>query len=212
MFETLWDQIVATSALEWVGSATGAAGVWLSIREKVWAWPTFIVCYGVYVELSRQAELHAALLMNLVFVGLSAWGWWQWARTRERGEGDADETLRPKRTPRGQLPLALAVWLVGGGILGAALATWVPGEHPYLDANATVAGFVAQWMLGKKYIETWLLWAVSDVIFIGLWGAQGYVLSALLFVVYTGLAVQGWVQWRALLGAADEATFSESTP
>lgn len=213
MLQTLWEQLLGTSALEWLGSITGAAGVWLSIREKVWAWPAFVVCYGIYVELSRAADLHAAVLMNLVFVGLSLWGWRQWAQSaaaKDDAEVSPEEPFRPTHASRPALALALAIWLGGSALLGITLDLATEGALPYLDATATVAGFVAQWLLAKKHIETWWLWLVSDVTYIGLFGVQGYVVTALLFGVYTGLAIQGIWQWRRLIAAATPNTI-EST-
>ena len=72
--QTLIDQVLATSWIEWLGTLTGILGVYLSIKEKIAAWPLFILCYTAYVTLSWEAGLLAALLMNLVFIALSIYG------------------------------------------------------------------------------------------------------------------------------------------
>ena len=73
--QTIIDQLLATSWIEWLGTITGVVGVYLSIKEKVVAWLLFIVCYSAYVYLSWQAELYAALKMHVVFIVISIYGW-----------------------------------------------------------------------------------------------------------------------------------------
>lgn len=193
---SLWQQLVATSALEWFGTATGLAAVTLSIRQHRGAWPLFIACYAAYAWLSADARLFAAAAMNGVFVVLSLEGWRAWRA------GASDESATVQSSARGIWVSATAAWIGGSAALCVVLLLSGRADAPWLDASATAAGFVAQWLLTRKQIATWAFWLVSDVLFMILYGQAGYWLSVGLFGVFVVLAVQGALAWRRLLEGA----------
>lgn len=190
----VWEQLVATSALEWFGTVTGLAAVALSIRQHRAAWPLFIACYAAYAWLSADARLFAAAAMNGVFVVLSIEGWRSWNTT--------DETsIKPSE--RGVWVSAGGAWLGASAALSIVLMLSGRADAPWLDAGATAAGFVAQWLLTRKYTATWVFWLISDVLFMVLYGQAGFWVTVGLFAVFTGLAVHGQLSWqRELEGAA----------
>jgi nicotinamide mononucleotide transporter len=60
-----------------------------------------------------------------------------------------------------------------------------------------VAGsLVAQWMMTRKLLECWLLWIVIDTSYVALFLWRGLTLTAVLYVLFTSLAVRGYVSWR----------------
>jgi nicotinamide mononucleotide transporter len=74
-----------------------------------------------------------------------------------------------------------------------------------LDAFATCCGFIAQWMLSRKHVETWLIWIVTDTIYIGLLGVQSSWSSVVLFSIFIVLAIKGWKDWRQQLETTPDA-------
>jgi nicotinamide mononucleotide transporter len=55
---------------------------------------------------------------------------------------------------------------------------------------------LATWMVTRKVIENWLYWIVLDAAMAVLAATQGLLVTALLFVLYTLLAIRGFWQWR----------------
>ncbi|ADE55332.1 nicotinamide riboside transporter PnuC [Coraliomargarita akajimensis] len=195
MLETVTQQIANTHWVEWLGTATGVIGVALSIKERIAAWPLFIVCYSCYVYLSIDAALYAALLMNSVFILISIYGWTHWAKQAE--QGDAPRIRHIERHLRNRVLLFIPF---GAILFGSALHFLTPDAYfPYFDALAMSSAFTAQWMLSKKYIENWLCWIIADIIYVVLWSSQGYWLSAGLFTAFIVLATRGWFEWRTRL-------------
>ncbi len=189
LVSALWQQVVATSALEWFGTLTGLVAVGLSVRQHRAAWPLFIACYAAYVWLSADAGLLAAAAMNGVFIVLSIEGWRSW----KAGEDEQAFYVRP-----GSLRTwvsATAAWV--GATAAIAILLLVSGstEAPVLDATATAAGFVAQWLLTRKLVATWAFWLISDVAFMVLYGRAGYGLTVGLFGVFVVLALHGAYTW-----------------
>lgn len=192
MLQTLLQQIADTSAIEWLGTLTGIIGVWLTIRERAAAWPILIVCYGCYIFIALDAKLYAMMLSQGVFIAISAYGWYEWVA----GKSEDGAQLHITHAPKQKRILALLTLVIGTAIAGTLLNRYTDTAYAYLDGFATVCAFLAQWMLARKYIETWICWVISDLIFIGLWSIQGYWMSAFLFAVFIGLATKGWRDWK----------------
>jgi nicotinamide mononucleotide transporter len=64
-----------------------------------------------------------------------------------------------------------------------------------------VASLIAQWLMGRKVLQSWLVWIVVDVISIGLYLAKDLRLTAALYTVFLCLATLGFVTWKRSLAA-----------
>jgi nicotinamide mononucleotide transporter len=51
-------------------------------------------------------------------------------------------------------------------------------------------------MLTKKVLENWLYWIVIDAISIYIYIHKGFYLTAILFLIYTLLAIIAYRQWK----------------
>ncbi len=203
MLETLCEQFAALSWVQWLGFATGVTGVYLSIKERLLAWPLFILCYSCYVYLSYQYGLKSFMLMNTIFIGISIYGWQKWARGQHAGQGD-DIPVSHVRKPH--LLIALALIVVGTVGLGSLFQKTGEAAMPYLDSFATCCGFIAQWLLSRKHVETWIAWIITDCVYIYLLAKQGALTDVLLFTIFIILALKGWKEWRAPIRQAQTQT------
>jgi len=61
---------------------------------------------------------------------------------------------------------------------------------------------VAQWMQTRKWLETWLVWIVVDVVYVGMYAFKGLLPTAFLYAVFLGLAVLGLREWTRSLKSA----------
>jgi nicotinamide mononucleotide transporter len=192
------EQLLNTPPVEWLGMISGILGVWFSVRQKIVAWPLFILCYGCYVVISYRYGVYAFLGMNALFVGLSIYGWIKWSR----GAGESGPAKITRTSRKQWLLLAL---LIAGGTLAIGWLLGFLGEanYPFADALATCCALVAQWMLGRKQIETWLLWIVADLIYLVLFILGGSFPTVVLFALFLILAVKGWRDWSRALRTAE---------
>ncbi|MEC8405386.1 MAG: nicotinamide riboside transporter PnuC [Verrucomicrobiota bacterium] len=200
MLENTWQQVATTSWIEWLGTLTGIIGVYFSIKEKISAWYLFLVCYAVYIYLSYHAGLYAAVAMNAAFIVISFYGWLNWSRAFTKGI----TSINISKTPKNGRIAALAFIFFGTIGFGGALYYFTSAYMPYLDAFALCNAFTAQWMLSRKYVENWLFWILADIIYLGLWWAQGYLISAILFTIFISLAIRGWLEWRRQMKAHNQ--------
>ena len=196
MLPDLWHTLDAalaplgSSALELVGFVFGVAAVWLMIRQHIAAWPVGIVNVALYAVLFTGAGLYSDAGLQVVYVALSLYGWWHW----HRGSA-ARDALPVTRTPRREAMLAviaaLTLW-----IALALITSRLPGTSlPWLDAALVAGSLVTQWLAARKRLENWICWIVLDVVYVGLFVYKELLLTALLYAVFTGLAVRGHVAW-----------------
>lgn len=176
---------------EVVGVVTGVLAVWLTTRQKIWCWPVGIVSVASFIVVFFNARLYGAMGLQCVYVALLAYGWRAWLHG---GEGQG--ALKVSRLPR-RLALGLAVaGAAASGIAGYWLRARTDEALPYLDGFTTSFSLVAQWMQTRKFLENWAVWAVVDVVYVGMSLSQGLTLTAGLYAVYIGLALLGFRDWR----------------
>ena len=187
-------EYLAANWLELVGLVSGLLCVWLLIRENVLTFPIGLLYAVVTVVVVARANLFADVILNLYYVVMNAYGWYFWLYGgKQRRE---QEVLMVGLVPYRQW-LWIALVIVGGTLLmGWYFATQTSAALPYPDSFTTVASFVAMWMSARKYLESWALWFVIDVVQVALYVIKDIEAYALLYLIYLGMAVAGWIGWR----------------
>jgi nicotinamide mononucleotide transporter len=69
----------------------------------------------------------------------------------------------------------------------------------YVDTLTTALFFVGMWLMAKRKIENWLLWIVADIISVPLYFYKGLTFSSIQFLLFTIIAILGYIEWRKLL-------------
>ena len=185
---------IAANWLELIGLITGVLCVWLLIRENILTFPLGLIYAVVTVIVVVRANLFADVILNLYYVVMNAYGWYFWLYGGSNRR--QSEVLLVSWVPRGQWLLLATVTILGTLLMGWYFATQTSADLPYPDSFTTVASFVAMWMSARKYLESWLLWFVIDVVQIGLYVIKGIEAYAVLYLLYLGMAVFGWISWR----------------
>ena len=177
--------------LEAFGFVTGVLCVYLAARENVWNWPVAIVNAAAYTAVFLRAGLYSDTLLQVVYLTLSAYGWYQW----KFGGTNRTELAITRASPRLWL-MCVAVGLVSWVILST-VASRLPGTAlPRLDAALTSASFIAQWMMTRKIADNWLVWIAADAVYVPMFYTKGLCLTSALYAIFLILAVMGWLHWR----------------
>jgi nicotinamide mononucleotide transporter len=171
-----------------------AASVWLAVRRSILTWPTGIAATGLYLYLFADWRLYADAGLQLVFIAFSAWGWRAWSRGAEPGIPEA------RRTPPRELAAVLLAIAAGTAVISAYLAE-VGGAAAFWDALLTSGSLGALYLLIRGYVETWSLWILLDIAYVGLFWNRELYLSAALYALLLAMAVKAALEWRAILRA-----------
>ena len=195
MLNVLWAQLIAIHPIEWIAMFAGTIGVFLSIKERVIAWPLFILCYLCYIFIGFRSGYYAFGAMNVGFIGIAAYGWYKWSSQNQSGTNNSNRTEITGISLRhwALIVITIAVFTLGIGIL---LAKTGEARLPYYDAFAVGNAVIAQWLLSRKHIENWIFWIISDCVYIGLFLNDRLWPSVILFSIFIVLACRGLHEWR----------------
>ncbi len=180
---------------EFIGTWTGLVCVWLSRTRNILCWPWGIVSSLALGMFFSQIGLPGQQYLNWVyFVIIQLWAWPFWAF------GGEENTELPVTwlSLKGKIGAVLSI--VGGTVILYFLIDYfVPGSlYPWLDALVVASSVVAQFLLGRKKVESWMLWlGPVNLISIALFFMAGaYTLTALYiaFFIHAVFALNSWIK------------------
>jgi nicotinamide mononucleotide transporter len=190
--------------LEILAFLLALACVALSVYEIHWSWPLAFASSLLYAWLFEASKLYGEAALQVFFAGTALWGWWQWLFGRRTGDSPT-EHLRVARLTGGRRWSALGAWLLAWLAIAAVLLRYSDSDVPFADGFATGGSVIGQVLLGRKFIENWLVWIVVNLFSIGLFAYKALWLTALLYVVFAALALAGWRRWQRQLPQAPSA-------
>jgi len=185
--------------LEFTGLTSGLLCVWLLIRQNIWTFPIGLVYSFVSVAVFMQQRLYADVLLSGYYVVMNGYGWYYWLRGGVRSEADHLPVSHIGQRP---LIAATSVTAVSTAAMGWFFATQTDAALPYWDSFTTCASFCAMWMTARKYLENWVVWLVVDIVASAIYLIKGIELYAVLYFVYLGMAVMGFLAWRQSMSTA----------
>jgi nicotinamide mononucleotide transporter len=176
--------------LEFFGVIFNLLGVWLTIKKNRFCFPVGIVGVALYVIYYFQIKLYADTLLQLIYIGLLAYGWMQWKKSSDDNEFVATRVL-----PRQWIVLSFIC--IGVTLLiGTIFHRFTDASIPYIDALLTSMSLIAQWLVAKKKLENWLIWIAADVIYVGVFIFKESYPTAILYFIFIVLAVAGYFNWK----------------
>ena len=189
---TLW--AAPFTWLELVAFVLAVLMVVFNMRVNPLGWPLAIVSSALYFLLFWNSKLYGDASLQIFFVVIAFWGWWQWLRGTA-DDGSALKVRELRRSQRWQLLAALALAWPATGLF---LKNFTDTDVPWWDAFPTAASVIGQWLLGRKYVENWLVWIVVNVVSVGLFAYKGLWLTVILYGIFIVMSVFGWRAWRRL--------------
>jgi nicotinamide mononucleotide transporter len=181
-----------SSLLEVFSFITGALCVWLTVKENVWNFPISLVNVVAFAFVFFQSRLFSDAGLQVVYFVLTLHGWYLWLHG-----GEGRTRLQISRLPPGE---ALIVAAVGMGITAGLtmLMRHLHGAAPFWDALTTAICLCAQYLLNRKYVESWYCWIAADVIYIPLYFYKDLWLTSVLYAVFLVMANMGLARWLAV--------------
>jgi nicotinamide mononucleotide transporter len=201
-------QVTANQAIyyrEIVGNAFGLASAVLGLNRKVWAWPVgivgnvllFTVFLGQALGNDQGTPLYGQASRQVFFLATSVYGWWRWQRNRRAGGGPA---VRPRwattRERAVYIPAALAAVVAFFFIFRTVGAGFpVPWWYYLADSWIFVGSVLATYSMARGWVDFWLCWLAVDLVGVPELLHFRYYPSAILYAVYAGFVVWGFVVW-----------------
>lgn len=189
--------------VELLSTVLGLISVWLLAKGDGRGWPLGVMMVLLSGVLFWYRNIQGQALLNLYFLFAQLIGWRRWSIGQKQ---DMRETARRLQT-RGRIAL-LVFWLSSSWLVARLLA-FNNSEHVELDALATVGSLLAQALIVARFVETWPLYLVVDIVLVGLSVRSELWFYAFMYAVYCVLAWYGWCEWTRDRDGKGEATLSK---
>jgi nicotinamide mononucleotide transporter len=180
--------IQETSPLEWIAVICGIAYVLLAAYRKLACWFFGLISSAIYVYLCFISKLYIETGLQIFYVVMSFYGWITW--NAQQGH------IIKIRMRSFQFHIyALAIGLVMAFLLGYFFEKNTDQASAYLDASIGVFSLIATFMTANRVLENWIYWIVVDFAAIFLYASRDLALSAVLYVIFTVMAIYALIQW-----------------
>lgn len=181
--------------LELIATVTGLIYIYYGIKGDKRLWIYGFISSFIYVYVFLSAGIYADMGLSLYYVGVSIYGWVHWTYY-----GTSNKVELPiTRTKPGEAFILLLVTGLIYLLIVYILSNYTDSNITHWDAFTTSASITATWMLARKMLEQWLIWVVVDAVSLGLYIYKGLYFTSFLFLVYTVMAIIGYIQWKRQL-------------
>ncbi len=191
-----------SSILEVLGFSVGLLYLWWEYHADSRLWIASIVMPTISMWIYFSKGIYADFAINIYYFVIAIYGWWVWTRS-QRGntsiKKDDKKELPITRIPRLRLAACVGVFMALWISLYCILDYLTDSTVPVADGFTTALSIVAMWMLARKYLEQWLAWIAVDAVCVGLYAYKGIYLYAILYSIYTLIAVKGYLNWRKMM-------------
>lgn len=173
--------------LELFAVITSYACTYLGVKQKRFNYVVAVVTVTSYCILFWQWGLISSMLVQIYLLPTVIYGWFRWGK---------DTVTRPVRHVQ---PRWIVVYLGVTAILyvGAVwLTTLLGATSTFWDSAILALTILAQFLLDNKRVETWIIWAILNVIAIGVYFDTGLYLAAIQYVFFLANAFYGYYEWN----------------
>ena len=194
-----WDNI-----LEVLGFSVGLLYLWWEYHADSRLWFASIVMPTISMWIYLNKGLYADFSINIYYFVIAIYGYLTWTRNRRRGiteDKSKKADLPITNIPAGNLMRCVGVFALLWGAMYCGLRFLTDSTVPLADAFTTALSIVAMWMLARKYLEQWIAWIAVDAVCVGLYAYKGIYLYAVLYAIYTVIAMIGYRNWRRMMTA-----------
>jgi len=153
---------------------------------NILCWPFALTRSLLFIYLCFKKQLLAETTLHIFYAVMAIYGWFTWYL----------ETSFEVHT----MGLMKNIFFIVIGLaliypIGMLLKKYTKAELVYIDTFTTLFSVLATFMMIHMVIENWFYWIIIDTVSIFLYAKRGLYLAAILYAVYTLLAVNGYLTW-----------------
>ncbi|WP_417884871.1 nicotinamide riboside transporter PnuC [Zunongwangia sp.] len=190
------DSSLLNIVLETIVFIFGILSVYYSKKENILVYPTGLVATIITVYLLFKAEYYGDMMMNFYYSVMSIYGWINWARKK-----DGEPIVPISRTNSKEKIIGFGLFILTMLVTFAVYKAFGREIETanYIDIFTSGVFFTAMWYMAIKKLENWTLWIFADLITVPLYAYRGLGVLALQYVIFTVMAIQGYIVWKKSL-------------
>lgn len=178
------------SEIEIIATIFGVICVGLTIKQHIACWPAGLVQVILYIFVFYQAKLYADMVLHVIYVLLSIYGWYHWAINK------SDTQSTGVSTEGKFIYMYVFICLISSVILGLVFTIYTDASFPYTDSFIMSASLIAQWLMSRKKLESWVFWILTDIVAIYVYWYKELYWTTGLYIIFLFLAITGLMEWR----------------
>lgn len=176
---------VELDLIEAIAAIASAWSVWLLAKNNPLGWWIGLIGVIAYAAVFYRVKLYGEVAIQIFYLITSLQAIYIWLRG---GENNTEK-------PVGRISqrwLILTALLIAVGVFGLrSVLISLGGAAPFWDALTTVLSAIAQLYLMARYLESWYLWIVADIIYVPLYASRGLYLTSILYAIFLVMAIGG---------------------
>lgn len=195
----------AHQAINWIETASvffSFACTWLCTRQVRFNYVLGVISTVLLSITFYQAELFGSMALNIYLIPTVIIGWFMWKKD------DNPLPVQNVKLKKIGIYLLFTILTWGGALY---VIDFFGGKLAVLDGWLLVGTVLAQFLLDRKKVETWIVWVIVDVVSIYVYFQSGLYLLAAQFVLFLANAIFAWFQWRKTMKAQSTQEETEET-
>lgn len=193
-----------------IGALASLLSTYYFIRLNNKAWPTGMIATVLNGWLYWHKGIYADMFLELFYFLSMCYGWLRWHKQAVINQSTAPTQLGQLT---GQQWLFLSSLLIIMFLsIACLLQKLTHSTVPLLDAATTSMSLIAQWLMCHKIIITWILWFFTDALYALMYFSKNLPFHSILMLIYTGLAITGYLVWAKKSESAKSALPHLSLP
>lgn len=173
---------------EWIAVFTSILYVILAAKRLILCWLFALISSALYVYICFISKLYIETFLQTFYFGMGILGWVLWNKSARDS----------KKIKTWGIKWNIVNILLSGILtifLGLIFQYNTDQASPFLDAFVTSFALSATLMITQKVHEGWIYLIAVDVFSIYLYATRDLYLTAFLSLIYTVIAIFGWLSW-----------------
>jgi len=177
------------TTIELFGAIFGFLSVYFTIKQNIWCWYFGLLQVTLYCFVFYTSKLYSDMILHVIYIFLQFFGWYNWKY------GGSNKTIL-KVTLLTNTTFWIGLTVIATLFTGYIMQTKTDASYPYEDAFIMIASLVAQYLMIKKVLESWLFWIIVDVVAIIIYAYKDLYFTTALYVLFLVMAIIGYLEWK----------------
>ena len=168
----------------------------LAGRNSVHTWWTGIIGSILFGILFFQSKLYADSILQSFFIVTSIIGWMAWSANKLISDVDKQSPII--NTDHVWLGKAVGLSILFAIGYGTMLKYFTDAYAPMIDSTVLAFSILAQLLLMRRAIETWMVWVLVNTLSVPLYWSRELYLTSVLYSFFWVNAIVSYFYWKKL--------------
>ena len=188
--------------LEIIAVILGITSVWYAKKDNILVFPTGMISTFIYVYLLWKWTLWGDMMINGYYFTMSVYGWYCWTRKKD---GIVEFPISVISNAEKHMSLLIFIFTTAFVVAVYLYFDKFNSWYAYVDTFVTGIFFIGMWLMAKRKLENWVFWIIGDLVSIPLYFGKGLFFTSFQYVVFTIVAVYGYLEWKKTLISSQQA-------